>query len=345
MTSVHMPSPQVTSDDRPPEMEDIRAAAEQRPLAPVSTEGSDTEPDADAEPAGAGLTGFGARLMVGSGPRRRPLCDGAGLCSPGLWPPQRRPEPADERFKAMRDAIIAEMGQLGEGANGQPRTVEIAEALAGGRIDADPFPLAATRRLQDKMVNLFGRLDFDGLYREQPIDVLLIGAVLRAAGDPDWRVARRYAVGIPNGVHDKLPRTPAVYARKTKWRLEEQRDPDCWCRPSSGQAWRDNYASARAHADELQRQQDEHVAGGLAERLSAEDFARDWPGCGVASLGAVVKTDQAGAVIKVRPVYDGSHGMDINSRIRVRDQDRSPTAGDIKRLQRESNPATAAFSA
>ncbi len=280
VTAVRAPSPQVTSDDPPPEMEDIRAAAEQRPLTLAVTEDSDTEPDADAEPAGSGLKGFGAKMMVGSGPRRRPLCDGAGLCSPGLWPPQRRPEPSDIRFKAMRDAVIAELGRRGEGENGQSRAAELAEALAGGRVDADPFPPAATRRLQDKMVDLFGRLGVDGLYREQPIDVLLIGAVLRAAGDPDWKVARRYAVGVPNGVHDKLPRTPALYARKTRWRLEEQKDPDCWCRPTSGQAWRDNYASARAHADELQRQQDEHVAGGLAERFSAEELARNWPGCG-----------------------------------------------------------------
>lgn len=62
----------------------------------------------------------------------------------------------------------------------------------------------------------------------------LIGAMLEAVGDPDWRQAatspQSFKTGIPAGVGLRLPRTPAVYERKRKWRsLDEtnfQRDTE-----------------------------------------------------------------------------------------------------------------------
>ena len=36
-------------------------------------------------------------------------------------------------------------------------------------------------------------------------------------------------------------------------------------------------------------------------------------------------------------MFDGTHGISVNSRIRVRDQERSPTAADIKRILREKS--------
>ena len=45
----------------------------------------------------------------------------------------------------------------------------------------------------------------------QPVDVLLLGSVLRAIGDLDWEVMRTYAVGVPLGLGVDMPCTPAVF--------------------------------------------------------------------------------------------------------------------------------------
>ena len=42
-------------------------------------------------------------------------------------------------------------------------------------------------------------------------------------------------------------------------------------------------------------------------------------------------------MVTARVLFDGTHGISVNSWIRVRDQERSPVAADIKRiLQRTS---------
>ena len=50
--------------------------------------------------------------------------------------------------------------------------------------------------------------------------------------------------------------------------------------------------------------------------------------------GALVK-DGAGDDVKIRLLYDGTHGVQVNERIRVRDRDRMPSAPDLKRVLHE----------
>ena len=69
-------------DGEPLEHEDIQRAAA-RLEEPAQSSESDTEPDADAEPRGAGLSGSGPPMIVGRLDRAREVCDGAGRCSPG----------------------------------------------------------------------------------------------------------------------------------------------------------------------------------------------------------------------------------------------------------------------
>ena len=53
----------------------------------------------------------------------------------------------------------------------------------------------------------------------------------------------------------------------------------------------------------------------------------------MASLGAQVKEEQ-GDVVKLRLLFDGTHGVPVNERIRVRDRHRMPYAPDIKTVLR-----------
>ena len=52
------------------------------------------------------------------------------------------------------------------------------------------------------------------------------------------------------------------------------------------------------------------------------------------SLGAQRK-EKPGGKITARVLFDGTHGLSVNSRTRIRDQERAPIAADLKRTMRE----------
>jgi len=79
-----------------PEVADIAAAAScamaaaGRPGAAPEDEDDASDVDASAPPFGCGRRGLGPPLSVGRGAKKREFQDGGGLCSPGLWPPEKR---------------------------------------------------------------------------------------------------------------------------------------------------------------------------------------------------------------------------------------------------------------
>ena len=62
--------------------------------------------------------------------------------------------------------------------------------------------------------------------RGQKIRLQVLSDLARLMGDPDWEVLVRdtdsYFAGLPIGVEKPLPRTPAVYERKRKWRKYDE---------------------------------------------------------------------------------------------------------------------------
>ena len=54
----------------------------------------------------------------------------------------------------------------------------------------------------------------------------------------------------------------------------------------------------------------------------------------IASLGAQTK-EKPGGKVTARVVFDGTHGLCVNSRTRVGDQERAPIAASLKRAMRE----------
>ncbi len=327
--------------NQPPSTEEVYAAAEaeeriiqdkQKPPDP-----EDTDADSDAEPAGSGPKGNGPPLTVGSFERKRELCDGGGICSVGRWPPWSRPETANPRLHAIRDLGLRGVRLWAEGTGCNPD--EIFDRLAEGGAPEDPIPGELLDRLAEDAMRLF---DADADHarprpedREQLIRVRLLRCLLRAAGDPDPNGMLHYCRGVRLGVNCKLPRTPAVYERKVRWRLQEQYQAQEHYGQSVEGVWRTNYKSVDAHLELIDRQLCDHVARGLAIRLTPEEAHRQYPNMTVVSLGAVAKTDAPKDMEDIRLVMDGTHGVTLNSRIKPRDRDRCPTAGDVKRLQRE----------
>ncbi len=312
------------------------AEAERAQLAVADT-ASDTDPDTDAEPAGAGHRGRGPPMSVGRGEKRRTLCDGAGLCSPGVWPPRSRPRLNHPRLLAIRAAIQRFVAARDAEGNWSE---DLFDKLSKGQVDSDPLPEAEIDALAEYAMGLYdGEEDGDARPRagdqKQVVRVRLLQSILRDAADPDWRGMDRFATGIRLGVGVRMPRTPAVYARKTRWRIAEQAEADGWDMQTIGSVWRENYRTAKTQRAEVRRQLDEHVQQGLAFRLKPDEARARYPSLQVASLGAVVKEDDSGQVKSVRLVMDGTNGIDVNRRIRQRDQDRCPTVADARRFQRE----------
>ncbi len=335
-------------DDAPPES---AAALEEARRQHTSSKGylarataleSDTDADSDAPPLGAGTRGRGPPLMVGSHDRARPLCDGAGLCSLGAWPPWRRPRIASPQLLIARGLIMDYVKQLHShiGLSAE----QLFDRLAAGQVADDPLAQdpGGQRQLVDNVLRALHNRDCSPYARAedvaQPIRIRLLQAVLFLGGDPDYRAIEHFGRGVRIGVGVKLPRTPAVYARKRRWRLEGQADPDFDLlaeREALGEAWRENYASAKLHDKAILEQLEDAVERGMAVRLTVEEAAFHYPNATVNSLAGIAKISDEGQVSSVRLVLDGTHGVVVNRAIRQRDQDRCPVAADVRRVQRE----------
>ena len=61
-----------------------------------------------------------------------------------------------------------------------------------------------------------------------------------------------------------------------------------------------------------------------------------YPDLVIASLGAQRK-QKPGGKITARVLFDGTHGLCVNSKTRLRDQERAPIAADLKRSMREKS--------
>ncbi len=303
---------------------------------------SDTEPDSDAEPPGSGRRGVGFPMQVGAHDRRRPLCDGAGLCSLGLWAPWHRPAALPLPLDRVRRLLWQYLQDLPLHIGCTAES--LFDRLAAGQIESNPFDpdKGALSKLIDDVLSVLSSASASARPRcsdlPQPIRIRALQCILALGGDPDHRGMEHYARGVRLGVSSKLPRTPAVFARKRRWRLEGQGDPNFDAaaeRLALGDSWRHNYDEAIVHEQAILDQLEDAVERRLALRLTVEEAARRYPDITVNSLNAVAKLDEAGSVTNVRLVLDGTHGVVVNRAIRQRDQDRCPVACDVRRVQRE----------
>jgi len=242
--------------------------------------------------------------------------------------------PSTDALAALRSVLRRELDALGAGG--------LLAKLACGRCEENPFPLEATRSIKDTVMAALGAggaavEERPAGYQEQPINLPLLKALLRDAGDPDYEVMDQYMVGVRIGVGVVLPRTPAVYEARTKWRLPEQEQlPDEHPEEGVTGAWRANYTSAKLLQPQVVRELEGLYQRGLALKLTEQE-ARDRYGDAlvVASLGALQKRVEDDGTVVIRLLYDGTHGVPVNARIKVRDQERFPAAPDLKRQLRE----------
>jgi hypothetical protein len=195
--------------------------------------------------------------------------------------------------------------------------------FAAGRVKTCPFEEGSLAEARAAIRQLAGLDEKDDVVASgQVFHLKLIGRLLKLCGDPDWEFVDSMGEGVPLGVDEQLPRTPAVFEEKGKWKLSDDAGP--------GVDTCETYRSVDPHLEKVKALFKEEATLGRMEEL-AEDVARARFGAklAIAALGVV---EEKG---KIRVVHDASHKVHVNHRIKVRDQIRCPGAGDIRTILRE----------
>ena len=195
----------------------------------------------DGVPAkNSGWVRHGSPLQVGIGYTSRDHRDGQGLASPGRWPVEHRRYPSSPPWESVKErfARYTEFRW----------TPELLMALALGKVEGCPFDVKETDALKSEVIEDLERHGLDigrkqGDREELPIDFRL----LKAAEDPEIGLGD-FAQGVRVGPGSRMPRLPALYRPKRRWRLASQADPRAYLEEedhSAESAWRRNYATVQ----------------------------------------------------------------------------------------------------
>ena len=266
----------------------------------------------------------------GKGPPRKvrgigcekPFADGGGLCSPGRWAPENRRFPG---FPAdlLRDVLLDEYRRiLHPRRDGATDPTAMTFRIAAGVYNDNPFSGDDMERIRGIVKKHLGlHCDQCGVAAGQSFRLEMFSELLRYFGDPDWAFFKELEQGVNIGVDCPMPRTPAVFEEKFSWRLEE------WAGQEESEVA--NYRSIAGFEERVQQLfREEEALGWMAEMSDEEARAKYGDNLYVAALGVVDEGE------KIRVVHDGTHGVQINHRIRPRDQIRCPSAGEIQEVLR-----------
>ena len=219
-------------------------------------------------------------------------------------------------------------------------TMNLLMNLATGRVNASPFPRDAVESLKKRISR---HLDESGIplerheedRSEMPIDFRFMDQMLKAAQDPDRGIGE-FARGVRVGPGARLPRLPALYRPKRRWKLAGQGDPEDYLEvehePET--VLRSNYPTVSDLAEKVEEVLEHQVRRGQLMKHTEEEAKRLYPGLVIASLGANRKEKSDGTIM-ARVLHDGTNGIAVNRRTRVQDQERCPMASDLKRGMRE----------
>ena len=133
-----------------------------------------------------------------------------------------------------------------------------------------------------------------------------------------------------------MPRLPALFKPKKKWRLPSQADPLDYLKhaPDRSGVWRRNYSTLQEFESQVLEVMYDQAARGQIIVMTELEAKLRFPGLVIASLGAQRK-EKPGGKVSARVLFDGTHGLCVNTKTRLRDQERAPIAADLKRSMRE----------
>ena len=106
--------------------------------------------------------------------------------------------------------------------------------------------------------------------------------------------------------------------------------------PDRSGVWRRNYATLREFESQVLEVMHDQASRGQIIVMTESEARSRYPDLVVASLGAQRK-QKPGGKVTARVLFDGTHGLCVNSKTRLRDQERAPIAADLKRSMREKS--------
>ncbi|CAE7826044.1 unnamed protein product [Symbiodinium sp. CCMP2592] len=268
---------------------------------------------------------YGDPLTVSWRGLHQSMCDGCGLNSPGRWRPGSRglglPWEASDLAQRIHGLLLRFVSENIDD------TKKAFFRLALGRMSSAPFSPESMEHLRDEWFRLLPDSKAASKVAEgQPFYLEALSQTSRLLGDEDWGILTRdpenYASGRKVGVDSPFPRVPLVFRPKKKWRDYDD---------SPYQAINANYSSAALVPDQLEAQFEEEEALGMMFPLSeAEARKRFGDKLHVASLGAIMKDDGT-----VRTIFDGTHSVKLNNRIRIDDHLEFPGPSCVGRAMEE----------
>ena len=161
----------------------------------------------------------------------------------------------------------------------------------------------------------------------QPFFLQALGRSLRLTDDPDWRAFAEspfsFVAGPPVGVGVKMPRVPAVFEKKDRWRKLDETE---FTHEVA------NYRSFIGAEDETEAQFAEEESLGMMYQLKHVDAVLRFPDLRIAAQGGIQKPDGSWRVL-----HDATHGVRVNNEVVIRDQVRMPTCADIRAVLGEDS--------
>ena len=254
-------------------------------------------------------------MEIGTAYTVREFCDGQSLASPGRWPPKARVYPTSPAWLQVAGHFRDFADKFGSSG--------LLVKLALGKVKEMPFDANEVARLKEKVVGDLAAqeqvLVMSASDRSDvPIDFRLLQLLLKTAEDPEEGL-RDFALGVRVGPGVRLPRLPALYAKKRRWKLPEQNTEDEEREADTDGVWRSNYASLPPMEDKVIAVLEDQATRGQVLKLSETEARHKFPGLVVASLGAQRK-EKPGGEVTARVLFDGTNGIFVNKRTKVRDQ-------------------------
>ena len=238
--------------------------------------------------------------------------------------------PSSEAWKAVAAVFMRTAQRIG--------TTSLLMDLALGRVEDCPFDEREMRNVKEEVIQAAATSGHVLKHRQDdrtdvPIDYRCLQLLLDVAQDPEVSIGS-FAGGVRVGLGVRMPWLPALYRPKRKRKLPAQSDPlDCLEEAIEGdQVWRRNHSTAAEHSQTAVLE--DQAERGQVLRLSEEEARKKYPHLVIASLG-VNRKDKPNGVVSARVLFDGSIGVPVNRRTRIRDQERAPIAAHLKWAMRE----------
>lgn len=264
--------------------------------------------------------------------RFRRTADGLGKRSPGIRTSSSRSRSKSKGAAGLAAAFWSEVESFTSSLAKQDR-LRMMASLALGKYESSPFGekiQEMKKRLDEVVVALGKKPERRKGDRKTEIQFRRLKAWAELVEDEDHTYLHAMASrGVPVGARGEIGRVSDVYDPKVKG--ESEGHPPTW-EEEFQQSDRDNYRSATEHLDKVRLHIEEDIKKGWVIEMSREEAERRFGDeLQIASLGAVPKDQQWS---DVRVVHDGTHGIQVNSRITQPNRMEFPQFDDLQSVLR-----------